>query len=726
MTSNQIRAIILAVAIGLGVTIRFVWKGYKIARSANGISSNSGEDHRIRIPQPASLPTNPTAYSPKREPVVVKFTPIQPPDKLLKHLSPSVVRIMAIDAKGEPIGQGSGFIVAQAGLIVTNYHVVKGANSLALYYENGHKLEVEGIAASDPDGDLALIKVKGALPGALPLAGPDLPTVNSTVYAIGYPLGVNNVISDGTVTGLRKDAAGVMLIQTSVTISPGCSGGPLLNEDGKVLGVATNYGQNRSFAIERARIVKLIETYKGGAVTAASKQQWVANNVEREQINLWLAKASAEAPKMLADRSRVCSWIAEGYARTGDRAGLGKILQFVDSGESAWQQQATNLGLQARAGDADAATATLEMSSNQRLRLHGHLAIANALRERGDIPGFIKHMEAATELAKTQRDPIVRGDWLVMVIKACADAGQFETAAAGVELLRDTDDPTLDSRAAATTGVKRNFKSAALAYFGIGKSRAGDHAGAEAIADGIFDETDKAFLFESIAEFRARGNDAAGAFTTAQRIKVGYMKNKAMLEAAEAFARQGDRNKVRDALGEALGAAQTIKETWRKAEADSRLVSTIALCGDFATAEKKAGEFPDETGRSAANGSIAVAWARHGDFKQMATSLAKVKDPWAAQAALVECAILQAKSGHLRAASITVSRIANVDTQVETTRAIVKATAGRLPAQMILETASKFTLPEQKAAAYLGLAEGLLDREQAAAAAASAKVRTDE
>jgi hypothetical protein len=517
-----------------------------------------------------------------------------------------------------------------------------------------------------------------------------------------------------------------MLIQTSVAISPGCSGGPLLNEDGKVLGVATNYGQNRSFAIERARIVKLIEMYKGGVVTAASKQQWVANNAEREQINLWLAKASAEAPKMVADRSRVCSWIAEGYARTGDRNGLGKILQFVDSSDSAWQQQAANVGLHARAGDAESATAALEMSSNQRLRLHGHISIASALRERGDIPGFIKHMEAAIDLAKTQRDQILRGDWLLMVIKACADAGQFETAAAGVELLRDTDDPTLDSRAAAATGVKRNFKSAALAYFGIGKSRAGDHAGAETVADGIFDETDKAFLLESIAEFRARGNDAAGGLATAQRIKVGYMKNKAMLEVAEAFARQGDRNKVRDTLGEALGAAQSIKETWRKAEADGRLISTIALCGDFATAEKKAAEFADETGRSAANGSIAVAWAKRGDFKQMATSLAKVKDPWAAQAALVECAILQAKSGHLRSASITTSRIANVDTQVETTRAIVKACAGRLPAQMILETAAKFTLPEQKAAAYLGLAEGLLDREQAAAAAASAKVRTDE
>ena len=131
------------------------------------------------------------------------------------------------------------------------------------------------------------------------------------VYAIGNPLGVNNIISDGTVSGMRKDNAGIMMIQTSVAISPGCSGGPLLNEDGKVIGVATNFGQNKSFAIDRSRVQKLMDSYKGG-VTAASKQQWVSTNTDRAQINLWLAKASAEAQDglgsfqgLLLDRRRL-------------------------------------------------------------------------------------------------------------------------------------------------------------------------------------------------------------------------------------------------------------------------------------------------------------------------------------------------------------------------------------------------------------------------------------
>ena len=221
---------------------------------------------------------------------------------------------------------------------------------------------------------------------------------------------------------MRKDAAGSMLIQTTVAVSPGCSGGPLVDEDGKVLGVATNYGQNKSFAIDRTRVQKLIESFKGG-VTAASKQQWVSTNVDRAQINLWLGKASGEAPKMVTDRSRICTWIAEGYARTGDRNGLNKILQYGDSGDSAWQQQAATAGLNARAGDAEGATSTIELSTNQRLRVHGHIAIANGLRERGDMGGFLQHMDTATEIAKAQKDVAVRGDWLLMVIKNCSDAG---------------------------------------------------------------------------------------------------------------------------------------------------------------------------------------------------------------------------------------------------------------------------------------------------------------
>src|SRR5262245_53698980 len=107
MTSNQIRAVVLLVAIILAVTIRFVWKGYKVARSAPSISSyDEGTEKRpFKIPQPATLPTSPKIYSPPKQGVVVTVTPIQTPDTMLKRMGACVIRIVANDAKGEPITQ---------------------------------------------------------------------------------------------------------------------------------------------------------------------------------------------------------------------------------------------------------------------------------------------------------------------------------------------------------------------------------------------------------------------------------------------------------------------------------------------------------------------------------------------------------------------------------------------------------------------------------------------
>jgi hypothetical protein len=242
------------------------------------------------------------------------------------------------------------------------------------------------------------------------------------------------------------------------------------------------------------------------------------------------------------------------------------------------------------------------------------------------------------------------------------------------------------------------------------------------LAESLFDETDKAFLFMSIAQQRAAADDPAAAMAAAQKVNVHWMRNRAMLDTAESFARKGNREQTRTAIADAMNSGKWIKEGWRKTEADTRLISTLAVCGDFGSAEKLADEAADESIRSAANGSIAVAYAKRGDFKKMADSLGKVKDVWAATSSLSECAVLQAHAGHLRAAIVNISRIPKVDTQMDATRAAIKASGGKLPGQLILDTAAKFSLPEQKAAAFLGLAEAIIERNDAA----TAKVRTDE
>src|SRR5436305_1423110 len=218
MTSNYIRAIVLVVAIILGATVRVVWKGYKIAKSAPAVSSYDEDKYSkpIKIFTPATVPTNTKIYSPPTESVVVKATPIQTSDSLLKHMGPAVIRVLANDAAGTPITQGSGFLITSSGLVVTNYHIIKGSASLSLFYENGRRIEVEGIAASDPEGDLALIKIRGSLPGPLQFPNSSEPPAhNSLVYAIGNPLGTANMITEGKVSGMRRDNSGAMQIQAT-------------------------------------------------------------------------------------------------------------------------------------------------------------------------------------------------------------------------------------------------------------------------------------------------------------------------------------------------------------------------------------------------------------------------------------------------------------------------------------------------------------------------------
>jgi S1-C subfamily serine protease len=719
--SNKLRLIILGVALAMGITCAVMWKAWKTTRTASEAIANDTSDPNqpFKIRQPSTQPSE-TSTNTLRPPqgVVVKVKLPPNPQMILARNSFSVLRIVAHDAKGEPIAQGSGFVVGPTGLVVTNYHVIKGSHAISVLLENKKRLEVEGLAAVDPDGNLALIKVKGVIPPPLLFSKNDSPSVGTEAYAIGNPMGLKNTLSEGEVKSVRKEGNAITIIHTSAAITPGSSGGPLLDEDGKVLGVATHFmtqGESQNLAIGRDRVQKLLDSYKGGIIPPA-KQVWVSNSVEREQIAHWLTKAAAEAPKMVSDRSRVCGWIAEGYARSGDKKGLAKVLEFMDMADANWQQHAAAAGMRARAGDAEGASADVDKSSNQRYRLHAHMAIAAALRDRGDTAGFAREISVATEVAKAQKDATVRGDWLVMIAKACADSAQFEPASSVIALLADTADPNLNAKAGAS-GTKRNFKSSAMAHVAVGKTRAGDHDGAMAMAQEMFDEFDKSYVYMCIAEQRAKANETASALATAYKVSVPYMKNRAMLDVAEGAARASDAEKARESIGEAVKASAGIKEGWRKKEADLRLIGVLALAGDFPSAEKMAAEFKDDSGHSAAMGVIVVALAKRGDFKGVAANLPRIKDNWAAASAFSEIAVLQARSGQLRAAMRTIERIPNVDVRSEATRAIVKAAAGKLPTQMIAENAAAFTLPEQKAAAYLGLAEGIMDKSEAAAQA---------
>jgi len=176
-----------------------------------------------------------------------------------------------------PRGQGTGVIVDADGIIATNNHVVAGAKRLEITLQDGRKLPAE-VVGTDPETDLALLRVKEKNLPAAKLGDSTLLEPGDWVVAVGNPFGLDHTVTVGVVSAVRRSGMGVAsyenFIQTDAAINPGNSGGPLLNLDGEVIGINTairtsNGGSDGiSFAIPSATLSKVLpELVNGGRVS---------------------------------------------------------------------------------------------------------------------------------------------------------------------------------------------------------------------------------------------------------------------------------------------------------------------------------------------------------------------------------------------------------------------------------------------------------------------------
>lgn len=179
----------------------------------------------------------------------------------------STVYLQRLNTNGDLLGSGSGFFVGK-NMIATNYHVVDGATSLfARVVGKKEWFKVGNITLTDKENDLAILKVSGINVKQLPLANSDTAQIGETVYVIGNPHRLEGTFSKGIVSGIRELEKGKW-IQIDAPISPGSSGGPVLNSYGEVIGVATSGlsskdSQNLNFAVPSNYLKKLITTTKG-------------------------------------------------------------------------------------------------------------------------------------------------------------------------------------------------------------------------------------------------------------------------------------------------------------------------------------------------------------------------------------------------------------------------------------------------------------------------------
>ena len=196
-------------------------------------------------------------------------TPAAPPEQLhmaplsfapiAKRADPSVVTIYT---SGEEEGRGpftrrrgshtqkglgTGFIVDKEGVIITNNHVIEGADEITVLLSDEHRYPAK-VTGRDPRTDIAVVKIDGAKDlTAIPLGDSDALEVGDWVVAIGNPFGLSHTVSAGIVSAkgrggndVRLDSSGYYnFLQTDASINPGNSGGPLLNLKGEVVGMNT-------------------------------------------------------------------------------------------------------------------------------------------------------------------------------------------------------------------------------------------------------------------------------------------------------------------------------------------------------------------------------------------------------------------------------------------------------------------------------------------------------
>jgi putative serine protease PepD len=234
--------------------------------------------------------------------------------QIYKDDSPGVVAITATTADGED--KGTGIVLNKEGLILTNDHVIAGATSLEVSVDGtGSKSTSATIVGEEANSDLALIKVDPAGLGLEPLtlASSKSVEVGDQVYAIGNPYSLEETLTKGIVSALGREISApdgakiTSAIQTDAALNPGNSGGPLLNDEGEVIGVNSQIASEEAdeagsqpgstgvgFAISSATVAEAVKTIEAGKGVSYASVERAKEASEEEQLGRYRRQYGAE------------------------------------------------------------------------------------------------------------------------------------------------------------------------------------------------------------------------------------------------------------------------------------------------------------------------------------------------------------------------------------------------------------------------------------------------
>jgi serine protease Do len=173
-------------------------------------------------------------------------------EDLVAKVEESIVTVYTYDSFGNALGSGTGFFL-EDGTLISNYHVIDGADYAFIKLNDGSKVEILEVISSNSEKDLVKLKVDGYFSDKGLITNFELPNRGESVLIIGSPFGFEQTISEGIVSSVRvNDEMSTKVIQTTASISPGSSGSPVMNMKGEVVGVATyqfKKGQSLNFAV---------------------------------------------------------------------------------------------------------------------------------------------------------------------------------------------------------------------------------------------------------------------------------------------------------------------------------------------------------------------------------------------------------------------------------------------------------------------------------------------
>jgi tetratricopeptide (TPR) repeat protein len=266
--------------------------------------------------------------------IVALYSPVKAVSdltELVKLIQPAVATVVVYDVNANVANLGTGFFIDKTGVLITNHHVLVGKFSAEVRTADGSTYPIKTVIAENPATDL--IKVRVDIPPEkihwLSVSA-EPPLVAQHVVVVGSPMGLEQSVSDGIVSSVREIPGLGTFYQMSAPISPGSSGSPVVNLQGKVVGVATFQflqGQNLNFAIAGNSILDLKNDKPGQSLSEwtfkqSNKKARLAEEMCRKGFSFSIGgqdQKALEYFKMATenDPNSTTAWYGLGYCYAG-------------------------------------------------------------------------------------------------------------------------------------------------------------------------------------------------------------------------------------------------------------------------------------------------------------------------------------------------------------------------------------------------------------------------